>query len=463
MGESVGVIDLGELRPVGDDDLLPAPSERVRHTWWRAAAAAVAALLCLGLTAAGPAPAALAGGFTIPLTRAWYVYDQDEIYLVSGPQEITAYSLTDGRTLWRTSLPHQVNYLNLLGGPIAIYDQGNCSILTRLDPATGAVSWTRTGVLVGDPPADGTVRIVHDKEARCDDARGGTQSGEVNVAAVPQVMDVVDAQTGAARLSVAVNGGNQWTFGPAAASLAVWDRHGHFVESDLTTGAVLVRGTIPALVNPVGTLANMMPSVWGFDDLWVVLDPPSLMVGDAAAVVSAYDRHTLAPQWSSKLPAPPADTRQYYGFWSCADRVLCVQLGEKEQAALDVATGERVADPTWAPGPSGPGLKLGRRWMIVSDPASVSGDPPVVLWDTVAQRNAFPSWRLEPFAQSDFDRVLLSQPLGERTEFAIFDGHTGRLHRLGGAAGAYTGCELTARQVICLDNHLVLHVWPVRH
>jgi hypothetical protein len=400
----------------------------------------------------------LAGGFTIPLTRAWYVYDRDEIYLVSGPQDVTAYSLTDGRTLWRTSLPHQVSYLNLGGGPIAIDEHGDCSTLTRLDPATGAVSWTRTGVIVGDPPADGTVRILHDKAGGCADDQGaGTPSGGVDVAALPQLMDVVDARTGAVRLSVAVNGGDQWTFGPAAASLAVWDERGHFVETDLTTGAVLVRGTIPALANPVGTLANMMPSVWGLDDLWVVLDPPSLMADDAAAVVSAYDRHTLAPQWRAPLPAPPADARQYYGFWPCAAKVLCVQLGETGQASLDAATGRSVPSPA-----SAFEARVGRHWVIISDPAPASGDPPVVLWDTTTQRNAFPSWQLQNVAQFDPDRILLVQPHGERTEFAIFDGDTGRLHRLGGAAGAFSGCELTARQLICLDGHLVLHVWPLQ-
>src|SRR5215510_12000553 len=104
MGESAVVIDLGELRAAGDDELLPVPSERARHKWWRTTAATLAGLLCLALTAAGPAPPALAGEFTVPLTRAWYVYDQNELYLLSGPQEVTAYSLTDGHQLWRTPL-----------------------------------------------------------------------------------------------------------------------------------------------------------------------------------------------------------------------------------------------------------------------------------------------------------------------------------------------------------------------
>jgi hypothetical protein len=458
MGESVAVIDLGELRPAGGDDLLPAPSERVRHRWWRTATATLAGVLCLALTAAGPPPPALAGGFTIPLTRAWYVYDRDELFLVSDAQEVTAYSLTDGRTLWRTSLPQQVSYLNLLGGLIAIDDQGGCSTLTRLDPATGAVSWTRTGLIVGEVPADGTVRILHEEAGGCtDDPGGGTQSGGADVAAPPQAMDVVDPKNGSVRLSVTVKGGDQWTFGPEAATLAVWDRRGHFVETDLTTGARLVSGTIPALANGLGTLENMMPSVWGSDNLWVVIDPPSLMAGDSAAVVTAYDRRTLAPQWSNALSAPAADARQFFGIWPCDAEVLCVQLGENEQVSLDVTTGRSVPRAGSELGP-----KVGRRWVIRSDPATTSGDPPVVLWDTVTQRNAFPSWQVQIFAQSSLSHILLSQAHGEKTEFATFDGDAGRLHRLGGAAGVYSACELTERQIICLDGHLVLHVWPLR-
>src|SRR4029079_7730785 len=217
MGESTVVIDLGELRPAGDDEVLATPSGHTRRKWWRTTTATLAGLLCLALTGATPVTPAFAHGFAVPLTRAWYAYDKDELYLVSGQQEVTAYGLTDGHELWRTALPQQVSYLNLRGGPIAIDDQGNCSTLSRLDPATGAVSWVRTGVLVGDVPPDGTVRILHDADGGCADGTdGGTPSGTgvVNEAAVPQSLDVVDPETSAVRLSVPVKGGNQWTFGP---------------------------------------------------------------------------------------------------------------------------------------------------------------------------------------------------------------------------------------------------------
>jgi hypothetical protein len=452
-----GVIDLGELRPAGDDDLLPVPSERVRRKWWRTATAALAGVLCLALTAAGPVPPAFAGGFTVPLTRAWYIYDQDMLYLVSGPQEVTAYRLADGHMVWRAPVPHQVSYLNLRSGPIAIDDQGGCSTLSRLDPATGAVSWTRRGTVVGDEPTGGTVWIRHDIAGGCADDAGGSPAtdGMIDLAGLPQVIDVVDAETGVAGVSVPIKAGEQWAAVPDAATLAVWDRRGHLVETDMTTGATLASGNVPALANAVGTLANMMPSVWAIDDIWVVIDPPSLMADDTEAVVSAYDRRTLAPQWSTSLPAPPADTRQFYGFWPCDPSVICVQLGETEHAALDVATGRRVPDPE-----SALGLKVGGHWAIVSDPTPTNGDPPVVLWDTLTHRDAFPSWRVQALPEAPMRRVVLSRQLGEDTEFAIFDGDAGRLRRLGVTAGAYSGCDLTPRQLICLDGHLVLHVWP---
>jgi hypothetical protein len=458
MGESAAIIDLGELRPVGDDDdLLPVPGERLRHQWRRNIMAVLAGLLCLALTAAGPAPPALAGGFAVPLTRAWYVYDRDELYLVSGPEEVAAYSLDDGHQLWRTSLPHQVSYVNLRGGPIAVDEQGDCSTLTRLDPRTGAVSWTRTGVIVGDNPPDGTVRIVHDTAGGCaGDASSPASDGVIDVPSPPQVLDVVDPETGVARLSIPIKAGGQWTFGADGATAAVWDEQGHMVEIDLTTGATVVSGTVPALANGVGVLENMMPSVWAFDDLWAVIDPPSLMPDDVKAVVSTYDRHTLAPLWSVSLPAPPADTRQFYSFLPCVPTVVCVQIGETESVTLDVATGRRLPNqPDYVP-------TIGGHWTIVSDPTPTSGDLPVILWDTRTNRETFPGWKVQTFAQSSLDRILLSQAYGEWTEFAIFDGASGRLNRLGGAAGAYNGCELALRQLLCLDGHLALHVWPIR-
>jgi hypothetical protein len=460
MGESAVIIDLGELRPAGgDDDLLQMPSERVRRRWWRTATATLAGLLCLALTAAGPAPSAFTDGYRIPLTRAWYIYDEDMLYLVSGPQEVTGYRLADGHELWRATVPQQVSYLNLRSGPIAIDERGDCSMLTRLDPATGAISWTRTGIIVGDRPTGGTVWILHDTAGGCaGDAGGGSPSSEgvIEPGGLPQAIDVLDAETGVVRLSVPIKAGDEWTTGPDSTSLAVWDQRGHLVETDLTTGATLASGTIPTLANAKGTLANMMPFVLGFPDAWVVLDPPSLMVNDSQAVLTSYDRRTFAPQWSAQVPALPVDTRQFYGLWPCERTVICVQVGDSLQITLDAATGQRVPGPAAEFAPH-----VGRHWTVVSDPSPHSGDPPVLLWDTLAHRDAFPSWHVQTFLQADTGRVVLSRPIGEDTEFAIFDGNIGRLRRLGVTGGSYSGCELTPRQLLCLDGHLVLHVWSV--
>jgi hypothetical protein len=457
-----GVIELGELRPVGDDDdLLPAPSERARRHWWRTATAAIAGLLCLTLTAAGPPAPTMTKGFAVPLVRAWFTYSADTLYMVSGPQEVDAYSLTDGHQLWHTVVAHQVSYVNLRAGePIAVFEQGNCSTLSGLDPATGAASWTRTGVIMGDEPTDDTVRILHDAVAGCADGGqvdGASGGSPVDVATTPQVLDVVDPRTGVTRVSVPIAGGQAWAFGPRNETIAVWDRRGHMEERDLATGATVVTGDIPALAQSSGVLRNMTLSVWGFDSVWVVLDPPSLMADDVDAVVTAYSRSTLAPQWSVMLPAEPVDTHQFYGLWSCRPEIVCVQVGDTQEIDLDISTGRRLPVPADWDGR----IPVGRHWAIVADPADTTGDPAAVLWDVRTDRNAFPSWHVERFSQISSGRLAMARSLGPMTEFAVFDADAGRMHSMGTAAGSYSGCEMTARQLLCVDDHLVVHVWPV--
>jgi hypothetical protein len=462
MGEGTITIDLGEIAPAGaPDELLPQPSERVRRRRWRGITAVLAGVLCFGLTAAGASPAALTGGFTVPIEWAWFWHADNAVYVVSGRQEVTAHSIDDGHVLWRTTVPHEVNHMTMVGdGPIAVHEQGNCSEQSRLNPVTGKIDWTRVGMLVGDQPTDGTVRIIHDLEGGCADpsSSASEDQGAVDLSTLPQALDVVDLETGVARLTMSIKAGQQWTLGPRGASIAFWDQKGHLEERDLATGATLVTGDVPALADPVGTLSSMTPSVWGFDDVWVVIDPPSLMADDTDAVVSAYTRSTLAPRWSVRMPAPGADVHQYFGLWECEDSTICVQLGDSQSVGLDLATGAR------RPGlPEDPGISVGQRWRIVSDPSPVSNQSiNAVLWDLRTDRNAFPTWTVQTFNPPMASKVVLSQSVGPDTEFAIFDASTGRMRRLGATPGGFAGCDLTPRSLLCVDGHSVLHVWPVR-
>jgi hypothetical protein len=459
MGEGV-VIDLGDVASADTpEDLLSAPSATARRRRTRGVGTALVALACLALTAATAPQPPLDGGFTVPIVRAWYTYVDDQLYLVSGPQEVTAYSLHDGHQLWRTAVRHEINHLSSGGGPIAVREQGECSTLSRLNPETGAVDWTRTGMIVGEEPGADTIQIIRDVEGGCaDGATGDPAGGEIDVANMRRALDVVDPATGTARLSVPIAGDQQWTSGPESTTVAIWDREGHLEERDLTTGATLVRGELPLLANAAGTLGMMMPSPWAFEDAWVVLDPPSLIPGDTNVVIEAYDRRTLAPRWTATLLAPSADVHQYYTLWPCVARVVCAQLGDGAEVFLDLATGQRLSGE----GKTSDGLPLGEDWLIRMAPGPNNGDHPVVvLWARRTSQYLFPGWELLTYNQADTDVVVLARPLNAQTEFALFDARTGRLRQLGAAAGTFGSCDLTPDRLLCVDGHVVLHVWPV--
>jgi hypothetical protein len=59
--------------------------------------------------------------------------------------------------------------------------------------------------------------------------------------------------------------------------------------------------------------------------------------------------------------------------------------------------------------------------------------------------------------------VVLRRTIRDRTEFAIFDGHAGRLRVLGETAVDIDGCEAAGHALLCVDKQRVLHVWPVTY
>jgi hypothetical protein len=412
--------------------------------------AGLAALSCLALTAGGTPPPSLPPGFAIEQTRAWFVFDDTGIYLVTDSQAVTAYDF-EGRVKWRAGLPHEVNYVHLQEGPVAVLDRGDCSRLTRLDPATGRPLWTRTGTLVGWTAAtDGADRILR-RTTDCPDGEAGNQPDNTDVS---MALDMVDRASGTVRRSVPIPAGAQWTLGWDSDTMGTWDTNGHLVETELATGAVLGSGDIPGLAGAYVGPSSMSPTALLSGDVWLVLNPPSLNAGDTEVVVSAHRRRTLDPLWTVRLPAAPPDVHQYYHMWPCEPAVVCVQLGEREEVPLDVATGAR------RPVRTGEYARIGAHWSVVPGADNTRGDN-MTLRDERTGRIPFPGWRVQNITRPDDEVLVLTRPGAKTTEFALFDGHTGRLRVLGAAPGVYSGCEVSTRHLFCADDRLVLHVWPL--
>jgi len=451
------VIDLGIVGRLPSDDLAeahpdtlvraPTPS-RPRHA--SLGALMLAVLACAGLAgSAAPTPRGLTELYSVQMTRAWYALDADVFYLITGSGEVTAFGLADGLPRWRAETGRTVGLVDLPEtgppGPLAEYAQGFCPGVTRIDPATGTPLWSRPGSALGG--TGDVMAILRSSDVGCDT---GDVRSPTSVSDVVEVVDVVEAATGAVRRSLTIGYRGRWALSPDNATIATWDPRGHVVERDVASGAELAAGEVPELADPRPTRLPP-PTLSGVGDVWVVLTPTPPGSPDGT-VISAYDRRTMSPRWTVLAPVAHADGRVRYGVRPCGG-AACVVLGEVTNLVLDPATGAelgRFSDGAVPLGTHPYGV------LITERPEGGTRDTLVDRRTGAPVRGAY---ELRGMIIGEAGVALLSRPLRGGVEFASFDLTAGRWRDVGSLTGFYGRCSANRRYLLCVDSHLAVHVF----
>ena len=216
------MIDLGELRPQTLVDPLPAGGSPRRR--WRCRIRVICLVLsvlaCGVLRGSAAAVPPLQQIFQIQLAWGWYQADDQSVYLLTQNRELSAFRLTDGSLRWRTALPGAPDFMQVFGDGLYVYlsaqGYGACSDLVRVDPDTGALSWRRSGGIVGRLQDHSRVLLT----------RGGFCTGDT--VDQGELLDLVDPDTGAVENTITVRPGEQWTLQPADDTIVIWDMGGRW-------------------------------------------------------------------------------------------------------------------------------------------------------------------------------------------------------------------------------------------
>jgi hypothetical protein len=120
---------------------------------------------------------------------------------------------------------------------------------------------------------------------------------------------------------------------------------------------------------------------------------------------------------------------------------------------LDPRTGAQLARARSNGWPIGEGQRF--FWVATAAPGP---EPYPVLMDLHTGEIVFPQWQLAG-ATEDLNATLMTRTFSDSMEFAVFDGTTGRLAPLGRVRGRYDNCGIERGYLLCVDDHVVLHVW----
>lgn len=445
-----GTIDLGEL-PRGEPIEAPWPVRerlrrlRSRHIRWTAMAAGLAALVIATTGAPSPQPSpALTLLFTVPATN--FAVDDENLYVLSAPDTLTAYRLADGSVRWRRSSSFLTEYswLDAWSGPllVATYSAsgGGDPSTTRFDTATGRPLWTSDGQLFG-VAGD---RVILDRLREVEPT--------IDHPVPPSDVTAVDLATGDPVWSVTLT---SWHYQSEAGYLVGFAPDGRLSTYDLDTGERIARVRIGA---PTG---ETQP---------VVAGSIVLLQDSGGATVTAYDVDTLARLWE----------RPDRGGWLTACGRLVCSTGTGAPQAIHPDTGETVWSAEWAPEPGAD------EWLDIGDPEASWLDGHFMLSHSTGAGLDQRTWLVDQGTGEpvlDLRQWMFSYPLSgneppillwyedERTWVGRLREDLSGVRVLGtidvsvSSELGYPACQSTAPYVICVDQlapQPELRVWRIR-
>ncbi|MDG4802141.1 PQQ-binding-like beta-propeller repeat protein [Micromonospora sp. WMMD980] len=428
------VIDLGEMRHAEDgDEPLPAPPRRPPGRTARAVALGCLVLLTLA-GAAGPARQPAPARVPAP-QGAVFVALAGRLVVADGPgavqrggREVTAFRLPGGEPAWRFTLPAGAHVLGLTVGaggllvtssPTGVGD----TVVTLLDPTTGAVRWRQSGYPIAT--ATGGLLVENPRP-------GGTGS-----------VRSVDPASGVVRWSLPVpaQGVSYRREARGVTQLVLVEPDGRVAVHDADSGARLRAGRVSSV--PDGVSHRFAQVVGGL-----------LLVDDGAGAVTAYGLDRLDRLWTV-----PVDPRAGIWFTDCAG-VICRRDQVGGAVALDPATGRSAwTDEGWlgfAP--------VGDRLI-----AATAGDGPELdLWTlepaTGRVLARLGRWRVT--GRDDGSGTLagllgLRRLTGDRTLVGALDVPAGEARVRAVLPGSWDECADAGEALVCLRPAGGLAVWPV--
>ncbi|MGI5244514.1 PQQ-binding-like beta-propeller repeat protein [Dactylosporangium sp. CA-139066] len=381
-------------------------------------------------------------------------------YLGEGPHRLEAYDTGTGRALWSVELEDGQSFVFGDADVVMVSSEYGerqplqLSVVTALDPGTGALLWRRPSA--GVAGRGGGRVLLQDLTSFQQPEDGVTAPSPEN-----RVLGA-DARSGALVWELLVPPGSQAAYGrdPGSPytmrSLSVLDPDGALRRYDLRTGAVAGTARL-AWSGPVGWFRL------GEDG--DVPGPPGARAGQVAVGgegglrADVYDERSGRALWH-------VDVEAYGGLRACAPGWWCV-AGDHGQVAYDAVTGVPVlrADTTDVMVANDGGvLVLGR---LAPDRRALAGLRTVDL-RTGATLRTLDGWRP---AFGPGDRLLVSwQADGEYSAlFGQLDARTGRVTVLGAAdlGAADPVCVSDERSVACGGSNgsgdVTLWPAPPRH
>jgi outer membrane protein assembly factor BamB len=421
------LIELGADHGRPDD---AAPDGRT-DPWLARIAVLVAMLLCVAASAAPPPPP-LRELLAVPVQPAdTYALTDDGLLLVhtAAAGMLAAYSMVDGRALWRAAATAPAYRMRSAGGLVLLRPQ----IFGEVDPGTvalaagtGTARWRHPGSVVS---VAGAPTVVAVSQVRSLAGSGRRVQGPVVG---------VDPVTGRTRWSVDVPSTAvlQDLPGDPSKALLVYD-NGTAELRELATGGLLAAARLPA--------ADYGPGNPGISGGTVLLRHPS----GPGYQITAYDPVTLRPRWNR--PAWSA-----YEVRSCG-RFACF-VDRTGVRAVDPATGE----DRW----SGPGWytveQRGDLVLAYGAPAGAGGLIGLVDPDTGRITVDLLSWRAVPGPSTDHLLVTRDVALGARTVVAVATPGAARPRLLGHLPHGTGDCRTAQRRLVCRSTSGTLVLWSYR-
>jgi outer membrane protein assembly factor BamB len=488
MGQSAGpvavepLIELGEMAaadPAADPTADPAAgrvADPVRLPRWLALAfVTLVAVTCLFADTAAVTPRVVV---TVPTTRGDFELVDDVLYVFDGSyplNRVAAYSLQDGRRLWRMRAPtgsrFETETENVSRvGPRTLIAPDPCTAAQpvetiALDTRSGREVWRRPGV-PQIPVAGGELMIISRPGPTYGCGAGYTPSD-----ALPVYWDAIDVVTGAVVWSTKVPSLPRTAFGS-------FDRQGArgavFVTSDgtatswdLRTGAVTSQVMLPELASPKRADPPSGSAV-GLPSGSSVYFPQLTVAGDQVLAVrrvssgpsivvdvTAYDLDTLQWRWTRRVDVGPVDSRTGYLNVSACGPMLCL-YGPPQTVLLDPRDGAERWRTTLKP------IMTDGDWVLFTDQA---GDPSLSTGLTIRNVRTGKLYRdLAGWGGFTGPRGSLGIPvLGfasrGRTWFARLDLNRARLTPPAGVPGFYYSCVAAEEFVACRRIDGTVRVW----
>ncbi len=410
------------------------------------------------VTTAVPVPPPPRAVARIQLGIGDYALRGSTLYLLESAlrqTSVTAVNATNGQELWHYAPADDLTFTDVHAiGDTVVFSSDSCKsggdgATAAVDAATGSELWHGTGAPL-DLPGDGPLEVIAEGAwfDRC-----GAMLGNGRPTTGPLAWRGLDRRTGIARWArtiprgtvIALDGSPDGT-----GYAALIDPANRLSVVDLTTGQASL---------PVGGLVTRSER-WFLATLGLVLYARWASTAPDAPTrleVTALDRHTLAPRWTTSVPArrsTSSDRDDGVQLRTCGP-LVCV-LTATGTVALNAGTGtQRWTAPragfTAVPGGLLADYTIGAASAVGPVRLTDLALNRVIVHDPVTgRRTAFlDGWRLLG-SDPQRDRLMIGETLADSTVLTWLT--PAGLEPFAVVAGRYDNCQISTDRLACVTN-----------